>query len=156
MKKRLSFFTIFLAFCCAMATFSACDDLPKDILEYYSSLEFGYLQGKFSDEDIAMIANYHNSGINFWEDLSTIDALIIQETAAGKAHDRDGHPEAKPEDFEILNYYGEVNGYLVYIIKDPYLNVSEEPVEEWVELGSTKILYTSPYRISFMVDKSQW
>ena len=158
MNKLLRLLTLLLIVCCAMIVFSACNeriDAPTgdgDVLEYYSSLEYGYQHGIFSDDEIATIANYHNIGMNFLDALTEKNVRSIQEMAAAKARIRDGHLDAKEEDFEILNYYGQIRGYLIFIIKDPYINVPVEAIDEWIEIGSAKIHYTSPYRISFMVD----
>ncbi len=156
MNKISRVLTLLLMACCAMIVFSACNESMNpptgdgDVLEYYSSLEYGYQHGNFSDEEIATIANYHNAGTNFLDTLTDKDARCIQEAVAAKARNQAGHLDAEEDDFEILNYYGKIRGFMIFVVRDPY--IPNEVVDEWIEIGSVKFHYTTPYRISFMVD----
>ena len=117
--------------------------------EKFYSLQEAYDLKLLSDFHLDRIAEYHNNGKTYFGSLADSDIKSIKESAAYYArNDKDNPvPEAKPEDYEILKYYGKYINRFAVILNNPYSGEAGEDVDKWVTVGSTKFHYTNHYEI---------
>ncbi len=110
----------------------------------FYSLQEAYEKKFLSERDLQYIVSDHNNRKSFVEVLTVQEESAIKETAV-----REALNEGKsPDDFSIWSYYGFYNGYYIVIVHDKKANASTNNIDEWINIGSSNIHYTSNDRIS--------
>lgn len=117
--------------------------------EKFYSLQEAYDLKLLTDFHLDQIAKYHNNGKMPSRYLTDSEIESIKESAAYYARNDKYNPvpDAKPEDYDILKYYGKYYNRFAVILNNPYSGESGEEVDEWVTVGSTEFHYNNHYEI---------
>lgn len=148
MKKLISVLLAFVSVICVTFSFVGCGDGEIKIGTFYS-LQEAYDEGFISEYFLQEIAEYHNNDIIYPVSLTEAKKRAIKETAAYDVRSdiRNNHPDCVAEDFIILKYYGQYNGYYAVIIKNMRTWSPAIDVDDWINIGSVAIHYTAHDKI---------
>jgi len=141
-KYLFAAITLITAVLCS-ALFCACNEKVRG--KFYS-LEQAYHNGWITADELQEIANLHNENRSL--EISEIGEKTIKnikETALND--DKEFEPNAKIEDYKILDYYGHYGDCYVLIINSPYTAHGEVVIDEWREVGGVQFHYTGHYTI---------
>ena len=147
MRKLLLVLLSLISVICMAFSFGGCsEEQQKEVVDgemgKFYSLQEAYDNSWISKKNLKAIAKYHNKSKTYPVALTDEEETAIKEAAAREvSSDARNRPDAKAEDFVILKYYGNYNGYYAIIIQDTTTLAPAVMIDDWISIGDVKIHY---------------